>query len=71
MKEPIQQMVQNPETSSAGTKMGVGLAGGALSAITLNEWVAIATLVYLVLQIGLLAPSYIKIYKKWRDNAKS
>jgi hypothetical protein len=44
-----------PELKMAG---GAGLAG--LSAYTLNEWVMILTIVYLVFQIGLLMPKYSK-----------
>lgn len=39
------------DVKAAGTKAGIALFGGALSALTLNEWVAIATLVYIGLQV--------------------
>lgn len=43
-------------------------AGGAVAtAMTLSQWVALATLVYVTLQIGLLIPKYISMYKEWRN----
>jgi hypothetical protein len=39
-------------------KMGAGAAAGVYSYFTLNEWVAIFTILYLLLQIGLLLPKY-------------
>lgn len=45
---------------------GVGAGGYVLYTLTLNEWVAIATILYLAAQIGLLIPKYIAIFKSWR-----
>lgn len=42
----------------AAAKMGVGAAGVAIFGFTLNEWVAICTIIYFILQIGLLLPKY-------------
>lgn len=42
----------------AAVKMSVGAGGAVLTGLTLNEWVAVATLVYVLLQIGLLMPKY-------------
>lgn len=48
-------------------------AGGItlICGLTLNEWVAIATIFYMVLQIGLLMPKYYAIIygivSKWRS----
>lgn len=50
------------------------LFGGLLAsatAITLNQWVAATTLVYSVLQIGLLLPIYYQKYKNWREKRKA
>jgi len=44
-KEPIQQMVQSHDTIIAGAKVTPALAGGAWYALTLNQWVALATLI--------------------------
>lgn len=45
----------------------VRVGGGSLmlgaSALTLNEWIMIATLIYFILQIGLLIIKYWDIYK--------
>lgn len=43
-------------------KMGTGAAVGWLGAMTINDVVAVATLVYLVLQILLLMPKFIEWY---------
>ena len=58
-----------PETEIkvASLKMGGAGVGVGVSALTLNEWVAIATLIYVILQAGLLIPKYIEIFKKWRN----
>lgn len=48
-------------------KMGIAGGGTAATFLTLNEWVALATLIYVLLQIGLLIPKYIKAYVTWRD----
>jgi len=55
------------ETYTAAAKIAPAIAGATWTAITLNQLVAAATLIYIVLQIGLLIPKYIKIYKKWRQ----
>lgn len=44
----------------SGAAVGVTLWG-----ITLNEWVAIATLIYLLIQIAILAPKAWKAIKFW------
>lgn len=52
-----------PETEIkvASLKMGGAGVGVGVSALILNEWVAIATLIYVILQAGLLIPKYIEI----------
>lgn len=42
--------------------VAVGLT---LWGITLNEWVALATLFYLTLQIFILAPKAVKLVREW------
>lgn len=44
-------------------KGGVAVGGGVMSALTLNEWVALATLVYIFLQILLLIPKFYSFFK--------
>ena len=59
-------VVVHVNQNMAAAKTGaVGLGAGA-SFITLNEWVAIATLIFILLQIGLLLPKYWQYYKLWR-----
>ena len=67
MKEPIQQMILSPETGMAVVKLTPAIGGGTWYALTLNQWVAIVTIIYIVLQVGLLIPSYINIYKTWKS----
>lgn len=52
------------DIKTASLKASIGLAGGAISAITLNEWVAIATIVYLCLQASHLIWIWYKEAKK-------
>lgn len=42
-----------------------------LTAITLNEWVAIISLLYGLLQIGLIVPKYVAIFKGWKKRRPS
>lgn len=53
------------DDKAAAIKMGVGAGGAVFYGLTLNEWVAAATLVYLALQIGLLLPKYWKLLAHW------
>jgi len=47
------------------------VGGGAVASyLTLNEWVAIATLAFIALQVGLLIPKYWQLYKCWRHGSK-
>lgn len=45
-------------TGTALAKMAPALGGAAYAGLTLNEWAALATLIYVLLQIGLLLPKY-------------
>lgn len=54
------------------TKVETARLGGAAAAITvygitLNEWVAIATLLYLGIQIVLLAPRAVEVVAQWGE----
>jgi hypothetical protein len=55
------------ENKVAGMKMAIGGFLSGMTVVTLNEWVAIVTIAYFVLQIGLLVPKYIKMFKGWRS----
>lgn len=51
------------EVKAAGVKTAVGGLGAATSALTLNEWVAIVTIVYFIMQIAYLG-------WKWRRESR-
>ena len=53
------------EVKTAAVKMSVGAGGAVAAGLTLNEWVALATLVYVVMQIGLLVPKYWHLLATW------
>ncbi|WP_234646013.1 hypothetical protein [Dyadobacter sp. CY356] len=53
------------EDKIAIAKMGVGAGGAVLYSYTLNEWVAIITIFYLLLQIVLLIPKYIDMFSMY------
>ena len=59
-------MVDN-EQKVAALKMSVGGVLSGATVITLNEWVAIVTIAYFVLQIGLLMPKYVAMFRRWRN----
>ena len=52
------------DTAAAVVRAAPAIGGAWYSAMTLNEWVALATLIYVVLQIGLLIPKYIDMARK-------
>lgn len=54
------------ELTAAHTKIGVGAGLAAATGLTLNEWVAVVTILYFVLQIGLLVPKYWGAFHTWR-----
>ncbi len=57
------------EEASVAAKIAPAIGGAAWAGLTLNEWVAIATLVYVVAQIGLLVPKYWAILRRRRGPA--
>lgn len=63
-----QEQAMKHEMSVEATKGAIAAGGAAATAITLNEWVAIATLIYIALQIGLLLPKY---YSFWKSRLNS
>lgn len=54
------------------TTINTGVAAGSavMYGLTLNDWVLIATLFYFILQIGLLLPKYVTMYKEWKLKGK-
>lgn len=51
---------------AAAAKIVTATAGVSLSFFTLNEWVQIFTIMFLVLQIILLVPKYAQMFRAWR-----
>jgi hypothetical protein len=47
------------------------IAGATIYGLTLQDWVALATLVYVGLQVGLLLPKYWRLLRDWRNGRKS
>jgi hypothetical protein len=54
------------EEKIALAKTAPAILGATLYGLTLQDWVAIATLVYVALQVGLLMPKYWKLFHDWR-----
>lgn len=59
------------EDKIAAAKISVAAGGVAASALTLNEWVAIITILYLVLQIGLIMPKYVQMIRDYFSKGKA
>lgn len=53
------------EDKIAMAKMGVAAGGFTISSLTLNEWVALLTICYLLLQMGLLIPKYVQMVRDY------
>lgn len=47
----------------------VAVTGAIVSGMTINDWIAIATLSYLLLQIGLLLPKYWRLWIQERPRS--
>jgi hypothetical protein len=43
------------------------IAGATIYGLTLQDWVALVTLVYVALQVGLLVPKYWRLFREWRN----
>ncbi|QDQ26696.1 hypothetical protein FNU76_10155 [Chitinimonas arctica] len=61
-------MTPNEDFGPAVVKATPAVGGWVLSGLTLNDWVAVATLLYLALQIVLLVPRYLRW---WRGKEKN
>lgn len=70
IQETSTTAILHVDSAAATTKIGIGTAGAAASYMTLNEWVAVATLVFIMLQIGLLIPKYYSLYRAWRNGKR-
>jgi hypothetical protein len=51
----------------AVAKTAPAIAGATIYGLTLQDWVAIATLVYVGLQVGLLMPKYWRLLLDWKS----
>jgi len=64
-------IMDNADEKIAAVKIAIGGGGALIYGYTLNEWVAVITIVYMVLQIILLLPKYYEImhrtYRRWRS----
>lgn len=54
------------EEKLAIAKTAPAILGATIYGLTLQDWVAIATLVYVALQVGLLMPKYWRLVLGWR-----
>lgn len=68
--ETTNSAVLHVDSHASQAKIGLAGAGAAASFMSLNEWVALATLVFIVLQIGLLIPKYWALFMAWRRGKK-
>ena len=69
MQQKIQSIIDPQQLGEV--KASIAVIGGTATILTLNEWVAVATLIYVIAQIGLLIPRYIKICSEWNQNPKT
>lgn len=66
MKTPSPEILDQVDEKVAAVKAAVGGGGVVVYSLTLNEWVAVATIAYMILQIGLLVPKYYMLIRNWR-----
>lgn len=55
-----------PAIGGASFAAASPVAEAAAAGLTLNEWVALATLIYVLAQLGLLLPKYRAAFRKGR-----
>ena len=73
MMEQIQKIQDDPvdhDTKIAIAKMAVAAGGTVTSWLTLNEWVAVVTLVFVCCQILLLLPKIYTMFSGWFHKTK-
>jgi hypothetical protein len=58
------------EEKLASMKVAPAIAGATIYGLTLQDWVAIVTLIYVALQVGLLLPRYWRLLRDWRNGGK-
>ena len=54
----------------AAVKVVPAIAGATIYGLTLQDWVAIVTLIYVALQAGLLLPKYWRLFRDWCSGGK-
>lgn len=59
------------EEKLAIAKTAPAIAGATIYGLTLQDWVAIVTIAYVVLQAGLLVPKYWRMIRDWRKGGRS
>lgn len=55
------------ETSLAGGKMAIAAGGTFWYSITLEQWVAVVTILFVLMQIIVLMPKFISVVRGWWD----
>lgn len=58
--------MQDENTPLAFFRMAIASLGAWIANLTLNQVITVVTLLYVVLQIGLLIIKYYGLYKRWR-----
>lgn len=58
------------EEKLAIAKTAPAIAGAMIYGLTLQDWVAIVTILYVILQVGLLLPKYWRLFRDWRNRGK-
>jgi hypothetical protein len=59
------------EERIAIAKTAPAIVGATLYGLTLQDWVAIVTIAYVVLQAGLLVPKYWRMIRDWKKRSRS
>jgi hypothetical protein len=58
------------EEKIAIAKTAPAILGATLYGLTFQDWVAIVTIAYVILQVGLLVPKYWRIIRGWQKGDK-
>jgi hypothetical protein len=62
--------MQQVDMKIEGLRAGIGAAGVTVYGMTLNEWVAIVTLIYLTVQILILLPKVCTTVKRFVERGR-
>jgi hypothetical protein len=58
------------EEELAIAKTAPAIVGATVYGLTLQDWVALITIIYVALQVGLLLPKYWRLFREWRKGGK-